>query len=181
MYNESGFGTGGSPYEYVVTPKMTPASRLKKFLFILFYVVWGGGLIIVGAVVRIIAPLLAFIPVTVWMLIFFTWKYTKVAYEYSFWGGELKVNRLLGERSRKKIVGVKIRDLKHIYPCNADNHEKIKAFFADTEIFAASSPDAERLAAVLWTDENNKNVVLYFEADEKAIRILKYYNSSIIG
>lgn len=181
MYNESGFGTGGSPYEYVVTPKMTAALRLKKILFILLYVTWGGGLIIIGAAVRIIAPLLAFIPVTLWMLIFFTWKYTKVAYEYSFWGGELKVNRLFGERSRKNLVAVKIRDLKHIYPCNADNREKIKAFSADTEIFAASSNDAERLVAALWTNESNKKIVLYFEADEKALRILRYYNSSITG
>ena len=179
MYNESGFGTGGSPYEYVVTPKMTPALRMKKMLFIALYILWGGGLIIVGSAVRIIAPLLAFIPVTLWMLIFFTWKYTKVAYEYSFWGGELKVNRLLGERSHKKLVEVKIRELKHIYRCNSENSEKIKEFSADTEILAASSNDAERLVAALWIDENGKKMILYFEADDKAVRILKYYNSSI--
>ena len=38
MYNESGFGTGGSPYEYVVTPKMTPTLRMKKILFIALYI-----------------------------------------------------------------------------------------------------------------------------------------------
>lgn len=179
MYNESGFGTGGSPYEYVVTPKMTPALRMKKLFFIALYILWGGGLVIVGAAVRIIAPLLAFIPVTLWMLVFFTWRYTKVAYEYSFWSGELKVNRLLGERSRKKIVEVKIRELTHVYSSNADNREKIKKFSADTEIFAASSNDAERLVVALWTDENNKKIALYFEADEKAMRILRYYNSSV--
>ncbi len=179
MYNESGFGTGGSPYEYVVTPKMTPALRIKKLIFVALYILWGGGLLIVGATVgKLFLPLLAFIPVTLWILIFFTWRYTQVAYEYSFWGGELKVRRLLGERSGKKLAEVKIRDLKHIYLCHADNREKIKDFSADTEIFAASSPDSERLVALLWTDENNKNVILYFEADEKAIRILKYYKPS---
>ena len=99
MYNESGFGTGGSPYEYVVTPKMTPTLRMKKILFIALYILWGGGLLVVGSTVgKLFLPLLAFIPVTLWMLIFFTWKYTKVAYEYSFWSGELKVNRMFGEK-----------------------------------------------------------------------------------
>ena len=180
MYNESGFGTGGSPYEYVVTPKMTPALRMKKLFFIALYILWGGGLIIVGAAVRIIAPLLAFIPVTLWMLVFFTWKYTKVAYEYSFWGGEIKVNRMLGEKSRRTLVTVKIRDLKAVYPCKNSDRAEIKEFAPEKEIFAASSEDAERLVAALWIDESDKKVVLYFEADEKAIRILKYYNSSAI-
>lgn len=179
MYNESGFGTGGSPYEYVVTPKMTPALRLKKMLLIALYILWGGGLIIVGAAVRIIAPLLAFIPVTLWMLVFFTWKYTKIAYEYSFWGGELKVNRMLGERSRRTLVTVKIRDLKSVYPCKDSDRTEIKEFAPEREIFAASSNDAERLVAALWSDENNQKVALYFEADEKAYRILRYYNASI--
>ena len=179
MYNESGFGTGGSPYEYVVTPKMNTALRMKKMLFIALYILWGGGLIIVGAAVRIIAPLLAFIPVTLWMLVFFTWKYTKVAYEYSFWGGELKVNRMLGEKSRRTLVTVKIRELKAVYPCKDSDRTEIKAFAPEREIFAASSDDAENLVAALWTDENNQKTVLYFEADEKAMRILRYYNSSI--
>ena len=179
MYNESGFGKGGAPYEYVVTPKMTPALRLKKILFIALYILWGGGLLIVGATVRIIAPLLAFIPVTLWMLVFFTWKYTKVAYEYSFLGGELKVNRMLGEKTRRTLVTVKIRDLKAVYPCKDFDRTEIKAFVPDRAIFAASSDDAERLVAALWKDENNKKIVLYFEADEKAMRILHYYNSSV--
>ena len=180
MYNESGFGTGGSPYEYVVTPKMTPALRMKKMLFIALYILWGGGLLIVGSTVgKLFLPLLAFIPVTLWMLVFFTWKYTNVAYEYSFWGGELKVNRMFGEKSRRPLVTVKIRELKAVYPCKDSYRAEIKNFAPEREIFAASSDDADRLVVALWTDENNKKVALYFEADEKAYRILRYYNSSI--
>ena len=180
MYNESGFGRSSAPYEYVVTPKMTPALRMKKVLFIMIYVVWGGGLLLVGSTVgKLFLPLLAFIPVTLWMLVFFTWKYTNVAYEYSFGGGNLTVNRLFGEKTRKKIIEVQIRDLTHVYSYDTDCQKKIKDFDADTEIMAASSMDAERLIAIFWTNEDNKKFVLYFEADEKAMRILKYYNSSV--
>ena len=68
---------------------------------------------------------------------------------------------------------------KEIIKCTAKvdfDRTGIKDFAPEREIFAVSSNDAERLVAVLWTDENNKKTVLYFEADEKAMRILRYYN-----
>ena len=74
---------------------------------------------------------------------------------------------------------VAIRELKAVYPCKDSYRAEIKNFAPEREIFAASSDDAERLVAALWTDENNKKTVLYFEADEKATRILRYYNSAI--
>ena len=171
-------GRGGS-LRIRGNPQDAPCIETEKILFIALYILWGGGLLIVGATVRIIAPLLAFIPVTLWMLVFFTWKYTKVAYEYSFWGGELKVNRMLGEKTRRTLVTVKIRDLKAVYPCKDSDRKEIKDFAPEKEIFAASSDDADRLVAALWTDENNKKIALYFEADEKAMRIIRYYNSSV--
>lgn len=180
MNNESGFGTSGAPYEYVVSEKMTAAVKRKKILFVALYILWGAGLLIVGSIVKLILPLLAFIPISLWILVYFTWRYTQVAYEYSFFGGEMKVNRLLGERSRRKLAEVKIRDFEAIYVCNAKNDEKMKEISADKEIFAASSKDAEGLSAVLWTDQDGQKTVLYFEADEKAVRILKYYNSNHI-
>ena len=176
MYNESGFGKGGSPYEYVVTPKMTPVLRMKKLLMIGLYILWGVGLLVVGSIVKLILPLLAFIPISLWILVFFTWRYTQVAYEYSFIGGVMKVNRLLGERSRRTIAEINIRDLDSVSRCHG---EDINAFEADRKIFAASASDAERLVSAVWTDENNQKSILFFEPDEKAIRILSYYNSSI--
>ena len=178
MYNESGFGTGGTPYEYVVTPKADRKLKMKKILFLLLYFAYGGGLLIVGSTVgKLFLPLLAFIPVTVWILVFFTWRYTQVAYEYSFWGGELTVNRMLGERSKKKMLNVKIRDLEQIEWYRGEHRETIDAIAVEKKIFAVSSPEADRLVSVVWTDENGQKAMLIFEADEKAVKILKYYNS----
>ena len=38
MNSESGFGTSGSPYEYVVNCKMSPQLKMKKLLMIGLYV-----------------------------------------------------------------------------------------------------------------------------------------------
>lgn len=178
MNGENGFGTSGSPYEYVVSKKNSPQLKMKKMLMIGLYVLWGCGLLIVGSIVKLILPLLAFIPISLWVLVYFTWRYTQVAYEYSFFGGMLKVNRLLGERSRRTITEIKIRDLESVVSCGG---EDIDAFVADRKILAVSAFDTNRMAAAVWTDENNKKNILFFEADEKAIRILRYYNSKAVS
>ncbi|MBE6633680.1 MAG: hypothetical protein E7620_04970 [Ruminococcaceae bacterium] len=174
MYNESGYGTGADPYVYAVTPKKSKALTLKKLCMIAVYVVWVVGLIGIGAAVRIVAPLLAFIPVTLWMLIFFTWRYTQVSYEYSFWGGSLKVTKLYGDRTRRLLLDVKIRDLEGVFSRGSKAWEALP----EHSIHAASSEDAERLVAAVYRDCKGERSVLYFEADEKARDILRYYNAS---
>lgn len=177
MDSNTSFGTMGSPYAYVVAEKMTSKLRMKKILFIALYVLWGGGVLVGGTALQVVAPLLAFIPISLWILIWLTWRFTQVSYEYAFESGTLKVNRMLGERSRRKLAELKIRDIEKIYSKINDNHGKLDTFGCDNTIFAASSEDAERLIAILWTNENKKTV-LYMEADEKALKILRYYNSS---
>jgi hypothetical protein len=177
---DSTLGMMGTAYEYVVTPKATGALRMKKLLFIALYILWGGGLLILGSTVgKLFLPLLAFVPVSLWILIWLTWKYTQVSYEYAFESGTLKVNRLLGERTRRPIVEVEIRDIQKCYPNTEESREEIATLYADREIFVASSKDSERSIAILWNDEDQKKNVLWFEPDEKALKILHRYNSIV--
>lgn len=177
MDSSTSFGTMGSPYSYVVSEKMTPKLRMKKILLIALYILWGGGILIGGTALQLVAPLLAFVPISIWILVWLTWRYTQISYEYTFESGTLKVNRILGERSRRKITEVKIRDIENVYLNTNDNSEKIDAFSADNKIFAASSDNSEQLIAICWKDKNQKKIVLYLEANEKAIKIMRYYNS----
>ena len=59
---DQGTGYGGIPYEYTVAEKKTPAVVTKKIIFIACYVLWCAGLLILGAAVKLILPLLALIP-----------------------------------------------------------------------------------------------------------------------
>ena len=62
------------------------------------------------------------------------------------------------------------------------NQSKIEAFAAEKTIFAASEATAENLWVALWTDaESGKRMALYFEPNEKAIKILKYYNAAAMA
>lgn len=175
MYQENGFGGGGAPYEYVVAEERSGALMLKKTGLILLYVVWGLGLLVAGAVIKLILPLLAFIPITLWMLIYFTWPLTQVAYEYSFFGGELRVSRILGERKRRELATVRISTLGSVAFCG-ENGERPSA---DRVIFAASSKSAPRLAVAAWKNDRDERVAMYLELDDKALRILRCYNAAV--
>ena len=116
------------------------------------------------------------------MVIWLTWRYTQIEYEYSFFSGTLTVNRILGGRARKKMLEMRIQNFSAIFPADEAHQSKIEAFAANNTIFAASAADAENLWVALWDDaESGKHCALYFEPNEKAVKILKYYNASAMA
>ena len=92
----------------------------------------------------------------------------------------MKVERLLGGRKKQPILSVKIKDLIAIYRCDGSEAEKLDQFSADETVFAASSEKAYNLTVVFYVNEKNEKTALYFEADENAMRILRYYNKSAV-
>lgn len=179
MNENAGFGSAGIPYEYTVSEKKNTALVFKKISLIALYVFWVVGLLLLGAQIKLILPLLALIPVTLWMLVFFTWRLTQVEYEYSLFAGEMTIARVLGGRSRKTLAKIKLRELCDVYPCrDGANADRIDAFAADRVIFAASSSQSPTLCVTMWKDENDQKSILFFDCNEKAAKILHYYNAS---
>ena len=179
MNDNAGVGSAGIPYEYTVSEKKNIALTFKKISLMSLYVLWVIGLLLLGAQTKILVPLLALIPVTLWMIVFFTWRLTQVEYEYSLFAGEMTVCRVLGGRSRKTLAKVKLRELCDVYACSDDaGAERIDAFAADRTIFAASSTQSPTLCAAMWTDEAGTKTTLFFDCNEKAVKILRYYNAS---
>ena len=180
MDSNSGFGSSGAPFEYTVAEAKNKALKTKKALFLAGYALY---VLVVFAVLTSINPyLIALVPVTLWMVIWLTWRYTQIEYEYSFFSGTLTVNRILGGRARKKMLEMRIQNFSAIFPANEANQSKIEAFAANNTIFVASAADAENLWVALWDDaESGKHCALYFEPNEKAVKILKYYNASAMA
>ena len=180
MNSDSGFGSSGAPFEYTVAEANNKALKTKKALFLAGYVLY---VLVVFAVLTSINPyLIALVPVTLWMVIWLTWRFTQVEYEYSFFSGALTVSRVLGNRTRKKLLEIRIQNFSSVFAATEMNQSKIEAFAAENTIFAASEAKAENLWVALWTDaESGKRMALYFEPNEKAIKILKYYNASAMA
>lgn len=180
MNRDVNVSSGGAPYEYVVAKAKTPTLLFQRFTLISLYVLWGVGLFLVGAATRLLVYFLALVPLSLWILVFFTWRLTQVEYEYSFFSGEVTVTRLLGGRTRRELCRVPIRSMSRILPYENDSSAEIDAFAADKIIFAASGEDAPALYVALWGDSEKKRYALIFEANEKARRILQYYNRSAL-
>ena len=181
MNNDSGFGANGVPFEYAVGEAKTKKLKMKKIALITAYVLWGALALIGGAATKVL-PILCFIPLSIWIFAFLTWKYTEVEYECSFFSGDLTVSKILGGKTRKKMVTVHLRNLSAVLPCTDENLSRIEAFGATERYFAASAPTAANLHAALWEDaDTKKRCVLYFEPNEKAIKIIKYYNMSALA
>ncbi|MBQ7336250.1 MAG: hypothetical protein IJW92_07250 [Clostridia bacterium] len=177
MNNDSGFGANGAPFEYTVAEAKTNALRMKKITFVAAYVIWGVTLFIVGSVTKLLLPFIALVPLSLWILVFFTWKYTQVEYEYSFFSGKLTVSKIYGSRTRKKLAEIHIRDLSAVFPYEDANVAKAEAYGAELSIMAASGLEAPSLYIALGQDmDSGKSLMLCFEPNEKALKILKYYN-----
>ena len=181
MNTDSGFGSNGAPYEYTVSEQNSKALLFRRITLIAVYMLWVAVWLILGITLRIIAPLLALIPISLWILIFFSWRVTQVEYEYSFFSGILTVSRVLGGRSRRCLAEIPLRGLDAVYPCTDEHAARIDAFGAEHTLFAASDPEAVGLYALLWRDEENVKHALYFEPSEKALKIIRYYNASAVS
>ena len=166
-----------STYEYVVSQKIEGKWRLKKigmiFLYVCFVIAW-----FVFGFVSHLFPLLALMPVTLWMLVFFTWRYVNVEYEYSMTSGEVIFSNIYGNRSRKKIVEFRLKDCSLIAPVATHEH-KARDYEPQNVYYAVSSVNSTaKNAYFALFEKDGVKCVVYFEATEKALKICRFYNSS---
>ena len=69
-------------YEYVVSPKKQTSYRIKRALMLLAYFAYVAVLLIVGLNTRLLVPMMALIPLSTWIIVWLTWRYVSVEYEY---------------------------------------------------------------------------------------------------
>ena len=167
-----------STLEYTVAEQKSTFLRFKRIALIVFYILWAVLLLAAGVLAGQILVFVVFVPITLWPLIVFSWSRTKVEYEYSFFSGTLTVSRVLGGRSRKMLTEVAFKDLEAVYPCEGEYIDRAERFGADRVIMAASSEQADGLCVALWTDESGTKNALYFEPNERAVRLMRSENYS---
>ena len=171
-------------YEFVVAQKAEGRFLRRRILFLLLYAVYVIAFLGIGIITRIGIPLVALVPVTTWILIFFTWRYVQVEYEYSMTSGILVFTEIYGGRSRKKMMEVHIKDATAILPLSDPRTEvTVDCFAPDVVYSAVPSVNAEDTYVMLFEDrsekvkEKGKHVAFTFVATTQALKIMKYYNS----
>lgn len=163
-------------YEYVITPKKDLKNKLMRLGLILLYVGFVIAWLIFGFVSAFI-PLLALIPVTTWMLIFFTWRYVNVEYEYNVSSGIITFTKVFGNRSRKVATVFDIRSATLIAPMTDHFTKKsVEDYDPKHEYYFISSPSDPDAYTALFVNENKERCAIYFIAHPNLKKSCRFYN-----
>ena len=171
-------GGQGTPYEYTVKQKESTALRIKRILLCVLYAVWTLGCLAVILLFKSLIVVMILVCICgLWLMIALTWRRTFVEYEFSIWGGELTVSRILGSRSRRRLFTIEIREIACIVPYDDEHLEAVERFRPEKKTFAISSLDAPELYAVMWKDQADKRHLLCMEMNERALKSLRHQNA----
>ena len=160
-------------YEYIVKQKNEGIWRWRRIMMIALYVVFNLSYLL--AFLLTFPWAVTFLPLLDWALIFFTWRYVSPEYEYSTLSGEITFTTIWGGRTRKKLFTINIRDFQKIAPYDEAAEAYVTAQKCNRDFKCMSSLQAPDLYYGIFMLGDEKCVV-YFEATEKALKILKYYN-----
>lgn len=166
-------------YEFVVKQKNEGSYKLKKVLFVILYVSFGIGLFSAGVGLRILAPCIAIVPLLLWMLIFFTWRFTNVEHECIFESGVMICSEIYGNRTRRVLFKTAIRDMLLVAPETERNVAEAQRYEVEKIYRMTSSKNADGAYFAVFNDEG-KTCAVYFEANERVLKILQFYNRGAV-
>ena len=167
-------------YEYVVSLKNRPKYKLRRALLLAAYILYAAALLVIGVATGWLAPLLALVPLTLWIIVWLTWKYGMVELEYSLTGGIMTLSKIYGGRTRKKLAKITVKNMSAIMPFEGEYIKQAERYAPERTLDLTSDLQKGNVYIALYETDEARRGILYFEATERALRILKYYNSATV-
>ena len=163
-------------FEYAVDAKVEGKLLRNRILLIIGYVLYAIGFMVLVFASKLL-PLGAFVVVTTAIIVFFTWRYVNIEYEYTIVKGEMTFSKIFGRRSRRDFLKVRIQDMSHFAPYK-DEYKAIadsatKKYYA---VSSMSSPDV--YVGIFKEPKSNETSAVFFEATSGCLRLAKFYNKS---
>ena len=165
-------------FDYSVAKKVEGKYRLYRILMVLAYILFGGGYF-VGMAIAHLYPIMAFTPLLIWILVFFTWRFVSIEYRYETVSGGIKFYTVYGGKKKKMMLDMRIKDFEEISPVDYDSKVRISSMKIDNSYNLARSEndDTDKYFAT-FKDSDGKSCIVYFEVTEQALKILRFYNSN---
>ena len=164
-------------YEIVIKPKRDAKNRLLRAFLILFYIAFVVTCLVLGFVTAFV-PLLALVPLVLWIIIFFTWRYVNVEYEYVEESGMLTFTKIYNNRTRKTALVFDIRSARYMAPAtDGDMQKRIVDYDPSREYCFATSKNDINAYTALFEDGDGRKCAVTFVADDRIKRHLKMYNA----
>ena len=165
-------------YEYGAEQKAEKKWMLIRLMAILGYVLFAAAYFVVLYVIRLI-PLFAVTPIFLWILIHFTWRYTKPDYRYYIEKGTFTFYVCYGKKTKHKKTEFLISSAKAIAPSDTLK-DAIKEFDPEHVYSAVPSLKSTDVYSAFYTDGSGKRCVIHFIATERCLRLLRVYNSATV-
>ena len=102
------------------------------------------------------------------------WNFTSIEYEYLIVSGEMSMDKIYGGRKRVKMTEFNIHDALSVAPLSDTRLDGVKV------IFGATSMKDDDLYCAVYNNANGDKEGLIFNAHEKALQMLKYYNKTTV-
>lgn len=107
------------------------------------------------------------------LIIVITWKYLFLEYEYCFCQGQLTVSKIYGKRTRKLIAEADLKSLLCINTATNENITQAERYEPEKRIIAVSNEYAEGIWLLVTGEEDAPRLMIFIEADDRIISILK--------
>ena len=166
--------------EYLVKRKAEGRLLFLRVLLIFAYVVLFFALALL--ILNLSAPVL-YIPFLLLDLVFcamvayVSWKFVCPEYELVLGGGEINLTLIYGKSFRRRLLSIPINSLSEFGIYDDGAYQKLCSASLQNNYFCVSSLSAPIIYYALF-DIDKGRAVLYFEADERAIKYLKQQNSA---
>ena len=168
-------------YEYAAEQKSEGKFKTVRILVILGYVLFAAAYSILFAAILKIPQVIAVLPIFLWMLVFFTWKYTKPDYRYVIEHGDMVFTVVYGKKkgTKKPTCSFKVSKAEAIAPRDTLT-DAIREWKPKHVYSAVPSASASDVYAALFTDGNGDRYVFYFVATAQALKLLRFLNSKTV-
>ena len=163
-------------YEYVVAQKSEGKWRVRKWLMLAAYALFAGAYFFTAAL-RVPA-VIAILPLLIWMLVFFTYKYVKPEYKYKISEAYLYFYILFGKKQKEKLK-VRIFDAEYILPLE-NALDQIKTYDPKHTYSAIPSIISTDSYVILFKNEKGESCAFMFKATAQALKCLHFYNQKTV-
>jgi hypothetical protein len=177
---EAGDNEFTSFMNYAVTKKPEGKYKIKRILMVSGYVLFALLYIFICLVLTKAAMLIAILPVLTWILVYFTWMWVNIEYEYTIVGGVFKLSEIFGMRRFRELCSVRVSAMTFIAPYSGEYKNNADSSDIIHRIYGVSSMSSPDIYYGLYSNENGEKCVIFFEATEKTLKVMKYYNSDIV-
>ena len=167
-------------YEYIIKQKAEGAALVKRIVLACSYVVLTLLLILLTiglAPVELYVPAILIILAFVAFIVFVSWRFVCIEYEVIIAGGDMMITTIYGKGYGKRLLNRPINTFSEIGEYDDEAYEEISKLSLQKNYLCLSSLSAPNVYYALFDEEKDK-CILYFDAPDRAIEILKKSNSA---